>query len=300
MIRCLASVIIVASLLAGCSKQDERAKDVAKNPAVTPRYETADGRTPPAIDPTAAPGVAFAYKYAFNLPDVKISAVQEAHAARCEALGVGRCRITGLRYSVDDDDRVDASLDVKLSPDIARAFGKESTGDVVKAGGRLSQTEFTGEDTIPVTAAANSNKADAERQIADIERRIAAKATGDRERTQLQLQLADLHQQRSEARTVIAGQGALLASTPMTFTYLGKGGITGFRGENPLFEAGKSFVASMVAMISIVLQFLAWVLPWALLLALLVILFRSPPGRSVRRWIRGRTGGGDNDVLNSD
>src|SRR5881628_1327936 len=51
---------------------------------------------PAGIAPTAAPGVAFNYKYAFRLPAERITAVQEEHAEACEKLGVARCRITGL------------------------------------------------------------------------------------------------------------------------------------------------------------------------------------------------------------
>lgn len=291
----MTGLVTLASV--GCSKRAEQPgdRDVAAAPAA--RYETTDGRTPPSIAPTAAPGVAFDYKYSFRLADEAISKVQEAHAARCEALGVGRCRITGLGYSVSDDDTVQASLEVKLAPEIARAYGKEATTEVVKAGGRLSQTEFTGEDTAPTTDAATTTKSDAEQQIKSIEQRISTKGSGDRERAQLQGQLDALRQQISESKTVISGQQAKLASTPMSFNYIGKGGVAGFRGQNPLIEAGHSFVASMVAMISIVLQFLAFVLPWILLLALVIALLRTAAGRTLRRWVRGRTHQGESDAV---
>ena len=59
---------------------------------------------PPGIAPSAAPGVAFNYRYAFRLPGERISAVQEQHAAACEKLGLDRCRITGMRYRLVNDD----------------------------------------------------------------------------------------------------------------------------------------------------------------------------------------------------
>lgn len=258
----------MALLTAACSQGSgpEEAHDVSEAPDVSP---------------TAAPGVAFRYSYMFELPDEAIASVQEKHASRCEALGVGRCRITGLNYSLDNDDAVSASLSVKLAPEIARQFGKEATGDVKEADGRLSSTRFTGEDTEPVTTAASRQQADVQTRIADIERQLAS-ASRDAERAQLQSQLNDLRSQLSQTQAAIAGARAQVASTPMTFNYYGRGGISGFR-TNPVREAARLFVSSLVTMITFVLRALAVLLPWAALLALLVLIARSRVGRSIGR-----------------
>jgi hypothetical protein len=238
----------------------------------------------PNISPTAAPGVAWRYSYDFQLPDDAIESVQEAHASECEALGVARCRITGLRYSVDDDDAVSAMLEVKLAPDIARQFGKQATGDVRKAGGRLSNTEFTGEDTEPVLSATTRNQSDLQARIADIQKQLGNRALKDSERAQLQSQLNDLRSRLAETQSTVTATQAKLASTPMTFNYYGKGGISGFAGHNPIMDAARSFVASLVTMITFLLQVLAVLLPWLILIALLVLLVRSRAGRAVGRF----------------
>ena len=280
---------LVALALAGCSKKVENPSesgraiqtyDVAEDRSTA---AVSEGRAPPAIGPSAAPGVAFDYKYQFQLPDGAIAAVQEAHASKCEQLGLSRCRITGLRYSVGDGEAVSAVLELRLAPDIARGYGKEATGAVVKAGGRLSDTEFTGEDTTLVTDNATTNRSDAQARIAEIEARLTQPGVKDNERAQLQGEMSQLRARVSDAKTSIATQQARLASTPMTFTYYGKGGISGFRG-NPATEAARSFMASLVTMVTVVLQILAFTLPWLLLLALFVMLWRSPVGRAVKRW----------------
>jgi len=246
------------------------------------------GMVPPSIGPTAAPGVAFNYKYDFQLADEKISAVQEAHAARCEALGVARCRIIGLNYTIGAHDTVSATLEIKLAPDIARSYGREASGAVIQAGGRLSHTEFTGTDTAPSTGNAISAQGEAQARIAEIEQRLAANPK-DAERAQLQAELAQLRQTVSGAKAQLADNRAALASTPMSFNYYGKGGISGFAGRNPLVDAGQSFVESMVAMITVVLQLLAYVLPWLLLLGLLLMVWRLPPFRRLSRWWKGKS-----------
>lgn len=263
-------VIAVAALMLGACGQaggPEETRDLAESPK---------------ISPTAAPGVAFRYFYQFELPDEAITAVQEKHASRCEALGVERCRITGLEYSVNADDAVSASLTVKLAPELARQFGKAATGDVEEADGRLSSTEFTGEDTEPVTTEAGRQQSDIQTRIADIERQLAS-TSRDTERAQLQSQLNELRSQLSQAQATIAGARAQVASTPMTFNYYGRGGISGFR-TNPVREAARLFVSSIVTMVSVLLRLIAVLLPWAALLALIVWIARSRIGRAIGRF----------------
>lgn len=89
-------------------------------PAPPPEFRSADMAAQqsggPNINVSSAPGVAFNYRYAFRLPNSRISAAQEAHAAMCEKLGVTRCRITGMRYSVVNERDVSASR-IEARPD---------------------------------------------------------------------------------------------------------------------------------------------------------------------------------------
>ena len=240
----------------------------------------------PDVSPTAAPSVAFRYGYVFELADDAIAKVQETHAGRCEALGAAQCRITGLQYEVRDDDAIVASLTVKLAPGIARQFGGQAAKDVADANGKLRSTNFSGEDTEPVSTDATREQRDLETRIAALERQLATARSGE-ERAQLQAQLEELRGRLSAIGSTLAGVQQKLASTPMTFEYYGRAGIAGFR-SNPIYEAGRSFVASVVTMVSVVLQLLAYALPWLLLLALLILIARSRPGRALFRFLTPR------------
>lgn len=268
-------IAAVALLVAGCGQADDP-------------QEASDLTETPDVSPTAAPGVAFRYFYRFELPDEAIASVQGKHAARCESLGVSRCRITGLNYSVNADDAVSASLEVKLAPQIARQFGKQATTDVKDANGQLRSTEFTGVDTEPTTTQATRQQSDLQTRISDIERQLATASDGE-ERAQLQSQLNELRSQLSQAQATIVGAEQQLASTPMTFTYYGRGGISGFR-TNPVREAARLFVSSLVTMITFVLRALALLLPWAALVALIVLIARSRFGRAVGRLFTSKRG----------
>lgn len=250
---------------------------------------SADVREAPDVSPSAAPGVAWRYAYEFQLPDDVIESVQEAHAAQCEALGVTRCRITGLRYSVSNDEAVSAKLEVKLAPDIARGFGKQAVQSVRKAGGRLSNTEFSGEDTGPALSQATRSQGELQSRIAEVERQLGNPSLKDAERAQLQAQLQELKSQLAQTGSTIVDTQEKLASTPMTFNYYGRGGISGFAGRNPLMDSVRTFVSSLITMINIVLQVLARLLPWALLLLGIYLLARSRFGRAIGRTFSRRS-----------
>ena len=146
------SILLATALLAACSKPVPHRDEEPSLPNV--RYDarqvSAD-ESAPGVNVTSAPGVAFNYSYAFRLPGNRISAVQEAHAAACEKLGIDKCRITGMRYRLVDQKDVQAMLALRLDPKIARQFGKDATGVVEKSDGMLVDQEITGEDVLRAT-----------------------------------------------------------------------------------------------------------------------------------------------------
>jgi hypothetical protein len=246
----------------------------------------------PDISPSAAPGVAFKFSFDYSLDDGRISEVQEAHAASCERLGVARCRITGLRYQIDDMNAVSGMLQVKLDPRIARPFGKQATSLVEQNDGKLVTAQFRGDDVGSEITAAQGRQADLQGRMADMERRLASLNAGDREAAQLQAQIDTLRQQLSQDRAEISEGQQQLATTPLTLNYYGEGGIAGF-DENPIEQSWRLMADSFVFMVSILLKVVGVILPWALLLALLMLLWRSRPMLVVRKWWRGRMGYGD-------
>jgi hypothetical protein len=113
----------------------------------------------PGLSVTAAPGVAFDYRYAFRLPSARIAAVQEQHAQACERLGLARCRITGAKYRVVGEREIEAMLAFKVDPTVARAFGKTGVEAVDKAEGMLVDAEITGTEVSPAAAGAELREA---------------------------------------------------------------------------------------------------------------------------------------------
>lgn len=269
-----ASLGALAALLPACSANDRQ-----------PRQQEAasDTSSAPDIAPSAAPGVAFNYAYEFSLPDEAIGATQEANAAACESVGLARCRITGMSYSVDQDQQVSAELDLKLDPTIAREFGKSAQRTVNDHDGKLIRLDIGSSDEGSKIEGAATEKSAITSQIAGLRQELAKTKAGSDAHANILNQIQALEGEAAQqSQTVAAGQAAL-ASTPMQFHYYGRGGVPGFRG-NPLRLAWQTFVTTVVWLVSALLQALAVIVPLALLLTLVVFLWRTRPSRAVRAW----------------
>lgn len=282
-------LLLVTAALGACSKPSDEASNVAMDAAAPQAAREEAGSAamaPPEIGPQAAPGVAFNYRYAFVLPTKAISAVQESHAAACEKLGLARCRITGMRYSLIDEETVSAQLTFKLDPALARAFGKEGIAAVETAKGKLVDAAITGEDVGTQISASQRRSADARGELARIEARLRQSGLGDEERTELTRQAAALRQQLDGERdTRVAGEEQL-ANTPMTYDYSGDESFS--LGGNPVGDAAEGAWNSLVTMIAFVLMALGVALPWLVLIALVLVLWRSRAGLWLRGKVRGK------------
>lgn len=238
----------------------------------------------PDISPTAAPGVAFNYDYSFNLPDGKISAAQEVHAAACEKLGLARCRITGMSYSLNQQDNVTAELDLTLDPAIARQFGKAAQQVVEGNDGKLLRLDIGSSDEGSKIASASAQSSTSASQIATLQKELQ-RTKADDARARILDQIQNLQGQQSEQAQIVSVSQATLAGTPMQFRYYGEGGVPGFRA-NPIREAWKTFITTVVWLVGMVLQALAVLVPLGLLLAFLIAIWRTRPVRAIRRWAR--------------
>ena len=272
---CLTSLATALILCSSCSKNEE-----SKPPAAR------DSSSVPNISPSAAPGVAFNFGYEFSLPDEKISATQENHASECEKLGLSRCRITGMSYSVDQNEQVTAELDLKLDPSIARQFGNSAQQSVEGNDGKLIRLEIGSSDQGEAISEATKQKADAATQVAELQRELARSKPGTTAHANLLTQIQSLQQQASQQAHAIETSQAMLASTPMEFRYYGRGGVPGFRA-NPVREAWQTFVTVVVWLVGMLLQAIAVLIPLAILIALIIVLWRTRPMRALRRWVKG-------------
>lgn len=273
---CLSLLLATAACSQGAEEQGyspSRDSNMATFDAVEERAPAATdseagSARPPGVSPTAAPGVAFNYRYAFRLPAENIGRVQEEHAQACEKLGVELCRITAMNYRDDGDNDIDAQLAFRLDPARARAFGRDGINAVTRAEGELLQAAITGTDVGSEIAAADRGQAQKADEIRRIEQQLARPGLSSGERVELQQQLQTLRESVRAGQAEQTGRRRQLASTPVVFDY--SAGKTGTRLEKAVADAGDNFVWAATT----VLVALVTLLPWLVALLMLWLLWR--------------------------
>lgn len=254
---------------------------MAPPPPVSARQESmaADAAGGPNISVTAASGVAFNYRYAFRLPNARISAAQEAHATMCEKLGIARCRITGMRYSLVDERDVSASLEVKLDPEIARAFGKEATKAVIEAEGMLVDQQISGVDAGSSIERADRGRAELQDELDRVTRELARPGLSSVVRDRLLSEASSLRSQIAALGAQKDADEDSLAKTPMAFYYGSGRAIPGFDEPQPLKDAFAHAAANFLGAIGFLIIAIATLVPWILLAALGYWAYRRLQGR---------------------
>lgn len=220
---------------------------------------------PPGIAPDVAPGVAFDFRYLFSLPADRIATMQEAHAAQCGALGIARCRVTGLNFTKDRDGSITAMTAFQLDPAIALKFGRDADELVAKAGGRLETGTVTGED-VGSAIVANDKSADGiAEELKRIDAQLKLPNLSRAVRDRLVMRAGELRGQLSGLTRERDDRVAALTMTPVLVTYEPANSLFGLRQGTPFFQAATLSTRSFAAMIEFVALLLGALTPWLLL-----------------------------------
>jgi Domain of unknown function (DUF4349) len=276
----LSKVFLLATLpsvllLSACGqKAEEATSDAAASSAQSATDASAiSNAAGPDISRAVAPGVAFAYNYAFTLPAKAITGVQQEHAAACARLGTSRCRVTGMSYEQPSEDQVEARMDFLLAPDIAHSFGSAGVALVEQAEGKLENASVSGENAGGQIELSQQDSAAIEAEAERIEARLAAKGLTSRERAELQSQLGNLREQlRGNAQTR-QNLEKTIATTPVSFAYASEGMIGGSGSFGKAASASWSSLESMLALLTLIAGI---ALPWLLPIGLIVVILRTP------------------------
>ncbi|QJU58108.1 hypothetical protein HL653_10120 [Sphingomonas sp. AP4-R1] len=267
-------VVMVLAALTACSKAEQPGEQQDTPAAPTAAQEMAG----PNVSVTAVPGVALTYSYYFRLPVAAVAKTQEQHASECEKLAP-RCRITGMEYHAGRNRTISATLNVKLAPEIARQFGKQSIAATVANGGMLTDSEIDSTDAGSVVAAADRAAESASDEETKITAQLTQPGLPSAERTTLQQRLMQLRDTRRAAASSRADAALLLGSTPMTLHYA-SGVIDLGYSDGPILGAIKDGWANIVSGSAVIVMLAITLLPW--LAAAIILIFGI---RFVRRWL---------------
>ncbi len=274
----LASVSL-SLLLSACSEKSEEAAAPASAPAAEAAADASmagsatSAESLPDISPISAPGVAFAYRYAFTLPEKNIGEVQQQHAASCERLGASRCQITGMSYNKPEGGSASARLDFLLAPEIAHRFGTDGIAAVERADGKLDEADVTGDDAGGAIDESQERSGALRAQLAQIERRLLREDLSKQERRNLADQAAGLRDQLRGEKQEQNSQAKRLATTPVNFAYASEG-VFG-ASSDPFGKAAATSWGSATVLFTFLLTLLGVALPWAVLAGLIALAWRG-------------------------
>jgi hypothetical protein len=260
------AILPLLALAAACSQADTKTEDapVATESAVS-TDAASEGADAPRIGANVAPGVAFTHSYNFALPQTAIYDVQSRHAALCESLTLRHCRVTGMQYDRSDDGSVSASLAFKLDPALTGSFSRDATGLVEKAEGRLADSRISGEDVGTGIVANDKGLAAIDAELAKIEAQLRIPNLAKDVRGRLVERGNDLRAERRSLGGERENKVESLATTPVSFAYAASEGVLGMDPRTPVARAMATSMASMKAMIEVVLTLGGALAPWALL-----------------------------------
>lgn len=271
--------MLVLSILAGCSQEST---DEAASSAET--LDVAEELAPaaPGVNVTAAPGVAFNYRYDFRLAAERIAATQERHAQACEKLGIDRCRITGMQYRLVGEDDVAAMLAFRLEPGLARQFGKDGIAAVTQAEGMLTLSEINGVDEGANISAATGAEARLSAERARIEARLRERVSSD-ERARLSAELDEIRRSIESSRDGRSTSERALKGTPMVFNYGAGEVVPGFGRGSPLGDALRTAGDTMVGAVATLIIILGALIPFGVVALLGLLAWRSIRPRLSRK-----------------
>lgn len=284
----LASLVLIVALAACGAPQERSSAPESTSSADVASPQAAPGgaarEAGPDVSPTAAPGVAFEYRYAFRLDGDRIADVQEQHARTCEQLGINRCRITGMSYRLIDEREVQARLDFRLEPALARRFGRAGIEAVQQADGLLISSDISGTDVGTGIQANTRSIAQLQEDLRRLEGQIADRGVAEGEKDALRIEAQRIREQIRTIETARGEQQASLATTPMTFEY----GSGNFGSDRPDFgdaaaSAWDGFLWGLYALFVTLVALLPWIVAGVLVwLAVRAMRRRLPPLRRER------------------
>jgi hypothetical protein len=220
----------------------------------------------------AGNGIAKTYAYSFRLPPLVIAKTQERHASECEHLAP-RCRITGMEYHSDGSRTISASLNIKLSPMLARKFGGNAAALTSANGGLLTDSVVSGTDEAQSLSNVERASASVTDEEVQIEKQLERSGMAPPERTLLWNRLIDLRDARRLADFRKAEAEGLLATTPMSFVYVSAQIDRGLQ-DDQMLSAVKTGWSNIVSGSAMILTFAISILPWALIAALGYAIFK--------------------------
>lgn len=263
-------------LLAGCGQSgstgytdDAVAVEMVAPAALT--VQTAAPETPqPSAPGPSAPSIAYAYRFALELPADKTAGLMARHEQACVAAGPAVCQIISSQSRRLGQDSVDAGLELRAAPAWIARFRNGLAGQAEAAGGRIASAETESEDLT--------------RQLVDTEARLRAQTTlRDRlqqllatrngsleELLKVERELATVQGEIDATRSGLTVMRTRVATSRLNISYQSGGQLAPDSVFLPVVAALHGALGAFMSAVGVLITFAAVILPFVLVLGPLV------------------------------
>lgn len=275
----LSVVLLVSTVLAGCSQPASESFSGSAAPAVGMVESTAEvaadadaavakpqapERSGAAVASASVPMLAYRYNYGIEAPAKAVRTLAARHEAACVTAGVSVCQMTSAQVEEVGDDQVRGTLSLRATPAWLRRFRDGLESEAKAQGGRVVESNVSSEDL--------------SRQIVDTEAALRAKSTlRDRlvnllasrpgklsELLELERELARVQGEIDATQSALEVMRARVAMSELTITYASTGVLARPGAFSPIADAlgdvGDILAGTIAFMIRVVAVLILWVL----------------------------------------
>ena len=292
-------VSAAALVLAGCSQKSESASEAlmaesAPAAAVDAAAPTAPGAAPTPATPAPSPAlIAYDYSYTLGAPQAQVRGLIARHEAACRNAGAQVCQVTGSRMNAAGEQRLDATLALRATPDWVARFRAGLAADVKQSDGRIVSSGVESED-LSRTIIDTGARVRALTALRDrLQALIASRPGKLGELLEIERELARVQGEIDASQShLVHAQGRVSTST-VTLNYESRDVLEGRGLWAPIGDALADFVGLLIGVVAFLIRLLAIVLPLGLVVAAGLWLVRRPLRRAMaeRRRTRDREEG---------
>lgn len=267
--RSMLIVLVAALVLASCSKAEYSEAEVtsAEAPAAAPAADAAGpGRGPATAIPTPSPAlIAYEYAYTLGAPQAQVRGLIARHEAACRSAGALACQVTGSRMNTEGGRRLEATLELRATPDWVARFRSGLAADVEKSDGRILTSGVESED-LSRTIIDTGARVRALTALRDrLQALIASRPGKLGELLEIERELARVQGEIDASQSHLAHAQGRVATSKIILTYESRDALDGRGLWSPIGDALGDFLELVVGVVAFLIRALAVVLPVAFL-----------------------------------
>lgn len=263
--------ILALTALAACSSEEAGSGPASESVAES-QPAARSGGTNAAV---TLPRLAYVYRLGFLLPDAKLAATQDSHAALCAQMGPSRCQLLSLNRGAGEEGNDGATLSLRVATAEAQGFARQLGQSVEQAGGRTADTKVAADDVSKAMIDAEARTRQRELLVARMTEVLRSRTGKLSEIVETERGVAQAQEELDQARTLLADLRGRVAMSRFDLRYASIAPATSMGSvSTQLAEAAQGSGAAFLWGVRSLATLALYLLPWALLAGLPLLLWR--------------------------